>query len=118
MIDYYLVLFLTVSVILLNLYACLNSYKCALYLERGGVWDCRSLNLNCAVKILVVHGTLSLSLVILKTWAVFDVFLTMWYEMPHTYHIRSYAFLSENAGVALLGILIVNFIKTTGSSCE
>ncbi len=118
MIDQYVAIILTVLVVLLNMYSCINSFRCALYLESHDVWNCKSLSVNCAVKILLVHGSLALSLVFLKAWTLVDVFLPSWYSFPHNYHVRSYAFLTENAGVAILGFLLVDFIKATGKSCR
>jgi hypothetical protein len=114
MIDMHAITILTIGAVIANGYVAVRCFRYALKLETTKVWLCKTVDVHLAIKVLLLQGCCCFILVVLKFWAIFDVFIKYWHEMPETYHIRAYAFLAENYTLALLGLAVVKFVKCMG----
>ena len=115
MVDQISIIVLTLLVIALNVVTAGRAFYTSLQLETTCDWLCWRGAKHCGVTILIGIGVICTILAMLKTWSVADIFVGMWDHMPTEYHIRSFAYLTENAGVAIVGWKVINLIKTIGA---
>jgi hypothetical protein len=109
--EHYAVLALTIGVVILNSVVAVRAMMLAMDIESGHKWVCKTIRKHCVIRMLQGITTLCLILAILKGWSVLDVFVNYWDQMPHTYHIRSFAYLGENYGVAIVGYAMITVIN-------
>jgi len=110
--EEYLIIGLTVGVVLLNVFVAVRALSLAMAMESGCRWVCRTIGGECVIKVLLGIATISFILAILKAWSIADVFLNYWSQMPQTYHIRAFAYLGENYGVAMLGYAVISVFQS------
>jgi len=114
MIDQIIVTALTVLVVVANLATSIRAFYVAIFLDTTCTWICVRGSKRLGLEILLGFGVVCMILAILKSWSIIDIFIDHWVNMPREYHIRSFAYLAENFGVAILGWKVTTLIKTIG----
>jgi len=88
-----------------------RSIAFAITLESGCRWVCQTIPVINVVRLLYVFFAVNFALVVLKSRAIYFVFLDHWYIQPDAYQIDSWAFLGENYGVALATALFIRLMR-------
>ncbi len=103
---------LTVGAVVLNVVVAIRALALAQALESGCIWVCRTVGNHCVIRTLQGIATICFMLAVLKGWSIADTFTNYWYEMSETYHVRAFAYLGENYGVAMLGYAVTSVFKS------
>lgn len=106
---------LTLGVVVVNLLVAFRAFRTAVVMDTSCRWLCVQGSRSCGLIILIGFGVICLILAMLKLWSVMDVFVDRWGMMPREYHVRSFAYLAENYGVAILGWKATTYIKIIGN---
>jgi hypothetical protein len=104
---------LTALVVIANTVVGIRAFRTALQIEKDNVWGCLNNTRHAGIALLIGFGVVCSILAGIKMWSIFDIFVRMWDSMHLTYQLRSFLFLAENFGVALLGWKVTTFIKET-----
>ncbi len=104
--------FLTVVVILGNIYVALRAIALAMALESGCNWVCRTIGNDCVMRVLFGIATLCFILAILKVWSLVYVNIDWWMQQSPMFHTMSFAYLAENYGVPMLGYAVIVMIQS------
>jgi hypothetical protein len=115
MFDQIFAIVLTAIIVVANIWVAVRAGYTALVLDSYCDWLCRQGTKHCGLIILIGIVVICSILAFLKTWSVIDIFIDFWHTMPVEYHIRSYAYMVENMGVAIIGWKMTDFIKTIAS---
>lgn len=113
--DMVVCLVLTVIVVAMNSATAVRALYWA-FKVNDCLWVEKRSEYNCSLRILLGFFIICSILACLKAWSIQDVFIFMWSDMPHSYHIRSYLYLGENYGVAVLGWKVTSYIISVSSS--
>jgi len=108
-------LVLTIGVIVVNLLASWRAFRIGIYCDTDCKWTCQTSDKPTAIKLVMGFGIICLILALLKLWSIHDVFLHNWANMSTEYHWRSYLYLTENYGVAILCWHVGSLVKRIGS---
>lgn len=115
MVEQAVVTFLTLGAVIVNLVVSFRALRTAVVMDTSCRWMCVQGSQRCGLIILIGFGVVCLILAMLKLWSVMDIFIDLWGMMPREYHVRSFAYLAENYGVAILGWKATTYIKIIGN---
>jgi len=113
--DMAVCLVFTIAVVIMNFATAIRALYWSFKINDCS-WIAYRYSYNCSLRILLGFFIICSILGFLKLWSIQDVFIFLWSDMPHTYHIRSYLYLGENYGVAVLGWKVTTFIISISSS--
>ena len=112
MFDQIFAIILTAIIVVANIATAVRAVHTALVLDSYCEWLCKQGDKHRGLMILLGIAVVCSTLAFLKTWSVIDIFIDMWHTMPVQYHIRSFAYMVENIGVAIIGWHMTSFIVT------
>jgi hypothetical protein len=101
---------LTSIVVFMNIFTAVKAIQLALKFESGCVWVCQTIGYKTVMHILYGVFYVCTILVVLKGWTLFDEHFSVWKDMGDVFHIRTFAWIGENAGVAMLGYAVVRLL--------
>ena len=118
--EQWLIIGVTFGVVVSCFIAAVRSIALAITLESGCRWVCQTIPVRFVIKILYMFFGINFALVVLKSRAIYIVFLDHWYIQPNAYQIDSWAFLGENYGVAIVTAMFIWLMKkqTTCSTSQ
>jgi len=107
----WLIIGVTFGAVFVCLIAMIRSIAFAITLESGCRWVCQTIPVSDVVRLLYVFFSINFALVVLKSRAIYNVFIDHWYVQAQAYQVDSWAFLGENYGVALATYLFIKLMQ-------